>query len=41
VFLVAEVEGIVCGFAIGWSGAQQIHILNMADRKSTRLNSSH
>ncbi len=29
-FLVAEVEGCVWGFAIGWSVAEQTHILNVA-----------
>jgi ribosomal-protein-alanine N-acetyltransferase len=29
-FLVAEVEESVCGFAIGWSVALQTHILNVA-----------
>ncbi len=29
-FLVAEVEGSVCGFAIGWTVAEQTHILNVA-----------
>ena len=35
-FLLAEVEGCVCGFAIGWSVAQQTHILNVAVHPNRR-----
>jgi len=35
-FLVAEEAGSVCGFAIGWTVAQQTHILNVAVHPDSR-----